>query len=263
LVLTTGVLTTLGLWLQLFQLKHLLTADSLMPAFDRHAVQSLFNFGIFSWMQAVAGVVFSQVDRLMLGVSLGAGVVASYSLSAQMAQPIFGFTASGLHFLFPFLAHRSASSNSASLKLPLLGAFVCNLLFVALSTGALLLFGHRILVALAGTTVAQGAEPVLTMLVWSCALLGLNVTATYALLALGRVQIVTWFNLAGGLVMLLLILVLTPRIGVRGIAIARLSYALIPLLLYIPLLRHLLREPPTGETLSGQERIGGAVEVPS
>jgi len=232
-----------GLGLQLIRLKRLLVADSLMPAFDRDAMHALMSFGVFSWLQAVSGVIFSQVDRLALGVSLGAAAVASYALCAQMAQPIFGFAASGLHFLFPYLSNRSASMSPAALRRPLLIAFAFNLAFVAVSTGALLLLGNRILQYWAGAEIARSAAPIMPVIVWSSALLGLNVTATYALLALGRVRIVTWFNLASGAIMLLLMLYFTPRFGIEGIAFARLSYALISLLLYIPLLSHFSGRP--------------------
>jgi len=154
-----------------------------------------------------------------------------------MAQPIFGFAASGLHFLFPYLSNRNASSSAASLKSPVLIAFVCNVAFVAMTTGVLLLFGSRILHAWAGPEIARGAAPVLAVIIWSSALMGLNVTATYALLALGRVRIVTWFNLAGGAVMLMLMLCLAPRFGIQGIAIARLAYGFITLAMYYPLVR--------------------------
>ncbi len=263
MIVATGCLTVVGLWLQLAHLKRLLWAKSLTPVFDHGTVRSLFGFGIFSWLQAVAGAIFSQVDRLILGVSLGAGVVASYALSAQMALPIFGFAASGLHFLFPYLSHRLSSSHSASLKSPLVVAFACNVIFVGVSTTFLLLFGEHILRAWAGSAIAQDSAPILSMIIWSSALLGLNVTATYALLALGRVQIVTWFNLAGGAVMLLLMLLLTPRMGIRGVAIARLSYPFIPLLLYIPLVRHLLSKPPAHENSPSLEEFSEPVEVAS
>jgi O-antigen/teichoic acid export membrane protein len=239
----TCLLTLAGLGLQLIRLKRLLGADSLMPAFDRGAMHALLGFGIFSWLQAVSGVVFSQVDRLTLGVSLGAAAVASYALCAQMAQPIFGFAASGLHFLFPYLSNRSASMSPAALRRSLLIAFAFNLVFVAVSAGALLLLGNRILYTWAGTEIARSAAPIMPVIVWSSALLGLNVTATYALLALGRVRIVTGFNLASGAIMLLLMIYLTPRFGIEGIAFARLSYALVSLLLYIPLLGHFSGRP--------------------
>jgi O-antigen/teichoic acid export membrane protein len=107
-----------------------------------------------------------------------------------------------------------------------------------------------------GAAFAPAATPILPTIIWSSALLGLNVTATYALLALGRVRTVTLLNLTGGAVMLLMMLYLTPRLGVRGIAIARLSYSLIPLLLYIPLLLHLNRKPALTRTLSLLEPVG-------
>jgi O-antigen/teichoic acid export membrane protein len=239
----TCLLTLAGLGLQLIRLKRLLAADSLMPAFDRSAMHALMSFGAFTWLQAVSGVVFSQVDRLALGISLGAAAVASYALCTQMAQPIFGFAASGLHFLFPYFSNRSASMSPAALRRQLLIAFAFNLVFVAVCAGALLLLGDHILHAWAGAAIARSAAPVMPVIVWSSALLGLNVTATYALLAMGRVRIVTGFNLAGGAIMLLLMFYLTPRLGIRGIALARLSYALISLLLYIPLLGHFLGKP--------------------
>src|SRR5579859_40688 len=56
----TAILLVLGVWIQLIHLKRLLRVDSLMPAFDRRATEALFAFGIFSWIQAISGVVFSQ-----------------------------------------------------------------------------------------------------------------------------------------------------------------------------------------------------------
>jgi O-antigen/teichoic acid export membrane protein len=244
----TALFMTAGLWMQLGRLKTLLSARSLAPAFDRAATQALLSFGVFSWLQAVSGVIFSQVDRLLLGVSLGAAAVASYALCAQMAQPIFGFAAAGLHFLFPYLSNRSATSDIDSLKTAVLIAFACNLAFVTITTSILLLFGDHILHAWAGAAVAHNAAPVLKMIIWSSGLLGLNVTATYSLLALGRVRIVTVLNLAAGAVMMLTMLYLTPRLGIRGIAYAKLGYSLIPLCLYIPLVRSLFAKRPQHTT---------------
>lgn len=252
----TGLLMSAGLWLQLVRLKQLLSAASLMPAFDRDTMRALVGFGVFTMLQAASGVVFSQLDRLMLGVSLGAAAVASYALCTQMAQPIFGFAAAGLHFLFPYLSKRNSSSSAASLKSPVLIAFACNLIFVAFASCALLFFGGRILHVWVGAAVAQAAAPVLAIIIWSSALLGLNVTATYALLALGSVRVVTWFNLIGGAAMLLLMIYLAPRLGVQGIAIARLGYAIVPLFLYIPLLRHLFRKQASHGIVSTLRPVG-------
>jgi len=239
IVAATAVFTLLGTLLQFSRLRHLLQADSLTPAFDRDTMKALLSFGAFTWLQAVSGVVFGQADRLVLGVSLGAVAVASYALCVQMAQPIYGFAASGLHFIFPFLAGRHASQSPSHLRKAVLTAFAANLFFVGASAATLLLLGPRILHAWAGEEIAHSSVSILPIIVWSSALLGLNVTATYSLFALGQVHIVTWLNLAGGAAMLVLMVYLLPRFGAYGLGIARLCYGSVTLLLYFPLARRL------------------------
>ncbi len=233
------VANVIGTLLQFGQLRRLLNAGSLMPILDRAAIKALLGFGVFSWLQALSGIVFGQADRLFLGLSAGAVAVASYALCTQMAQPIYGVAASGLHFLFPHLAGSRVSRAPAELRRVVLTAFVGNLLMVAAAAVALGIFGQDILHVWAGKEIARSAFGVLPTIIAGSALLGINVTATYSLYALGRVRVVTWLNLAGGVAMLLLMVYLAPRFGAYGLAIARLSYGTITLFLYVPLIREL------------------------
>jgi len=241
MVAAAALISLLGTCLQFADLRHLLRATSLAPAWDRNAMKALLGFGAFSWLQAVSGVLVSQADRLFLGVSLGAVAVASYALCTQLAQPIYGFAASGLHFLFPHLAERSAVQGSSGTRKAVLIAFLCNLLFVVVATTTLLLFGEHILRSWAGVDIARSSTAIFPVIIWSSAFLGLNVTATYALLAFGRVRVITWLNLAAGATMLLLMFWLVPRLGTYGLALARLCYGAITLLLFLPLVRQLSR----------------------
>jgi O-antigen/teichoic acid export membrane protein len=154
-----------------------------------------------------------------------------------LAQPIYGIAAAGLHFLFPYLSARQAIAKPGALRKNILTAFVINLLFVAVSAAAILFFGRLLLNVWVGPAVAETSSTVLAPIVWSFALLALNVTGYYSLLALGHVRVVTWLNLLGGTAMLMLMAWLLPRTGVRGVAIARLVYGLTTLLLYLPLVR--------------------------
>jgi O-antigen/teichoic acid export membrane protein len=235
IVAVAALFNLLATWRQFSSLRRLLHAESLAPAWDGNAMKALLTFGAFSWLQAVAGIVFSQADRLFLGISLGALAVASYALCAQLAQPIYGFTASGLHFLFPHLAERSASRTTSDIRKAVLVALACNLLFVVAATAILMHFGQHILLVWAGVDIARSSTAIFPVIVWSSALLALNVTGTYSLLAFGRFRVVTWLNLAAGATMLLLMTWLLPRFGAYGLALARLSYGSITLLLYLPL----------------------------
>ena len=174
----TLLLMLLGTCAQFFRLHQFLGAATLRPAFNREATRALFGFGFYSWVQAVAGVLFTQMDRLILGVSLGAVAVASYALCVQLAQPLFGLTAAGLHFLFPYLSGRVDTLSRAALKQTLRKAFVCNLALIAIGTILLLAFGQRLLQAWAGTAIAQTAAPFFPLVIVGSALLGLSVTPT-------------------------------------------------------------------------------------
>ncbi len=239
IMLATAVLMVAGTLAQILRLQQYLGAASLLPAFDRAATAALFAFGVFSWLQAVSGVIFAQADRLVLGVSLGATAVTAYTLCVQMSQPIYGIAANGLHFLFPYLSARQASSHPSALRKTILTAFAINLLIVAVLTTAILLFGKPLLRAWVGASIAQSSVTVLVPIAWSFALLGLNVTCYYSMLAFGHVRTVTALNLGGGALMLLMMAWLLPRTGIHGAAMARLSYGIITLFMYVPLIRHL------------------------
>ncbi len=251
----TFALMTLGTLAQLVRLKRQLGASTLSPAFDRQATTALFSFGTFSWLQAVSSVIFSQADRLILGVSLGAAAVTSYALCVQLAQPIYGVAAAGLHFLFPYLSARQAVAQPDVLRKSVLNAFTANLLFVAISAASILLFGRPLLNAWVGHVIAESSSVVLAPIVWSFALLGLGVTAYYSLLAVGRVRIVTVLNLLGGAAMLVLMAWLLPHTGIRGVAVARLAYGLITLAMYLPLVRILVRDSPASLPATGPHPI--------
>jgi O-antigen/teichoic acid export membrane protein len=233
----TAAVFVVGTVAQFYRLYQLLGDISFLPAFNGDTAKAILVFGVFSWMQAVAGVVFGQVDRLLMGVSLGAVAVAAYALCIQLSQPIFGLTASALHFIFPYLSGRVDTISAKDFKRVVAVALAANVLFVSAGAVLLLLFGTRLLRVWAGEAIAREAAPIFSLVVIGSALLGLSVTGTYVMLALGRVRAVTWFGVAGGTAMLLMMWRLLPIGGMRGLAIARLCYGSFSLLLYLPLVR--------------------------
>jgi O-antigen/teichoic acid export membrane protein len=249
LMLATAGLTALGAAVQGAALRRHLGGDLggglFKPAFDRATLVELGSFGGFTWLQAVSGVLFSQADRLLLGTVLGASAVSYYGICVQMAQPIHGLTAAGLHFLFPHLALRFASGKLAALRHPVYSAMAVNALLTAIFTAGLMLFGPRLLWLWMGRAFAEHADGLLVVLAAGFGLLALNVTGHYAMLAMGNARLVTALNVAGGVAMLLAMVAWVPGHGVSGAAWARLCYGPITCLIYLPLLRSLRNAPAT------------------
>jgi O-antigen/teichoic acid export membrane protein len=235
----TTLFLALGSFAQFRQLARLMPSNSFVPSFQRSETRSLLLRGFFVWLQALGGVVFGQFDRIVLGVALGALAVTPYALCVQFAHPIYGLTASGLNFLFPYLSSRATAASRNTLKLTVAKAFACNLILVAGAAGLLLLFGNRLIRIWAGPAVEQNAANILPPIVIGSALMGLSVTGTYAMQALGEFRTVALISLAGRAAMLALMIEMLRHQGLQGLAISRLCYGSIALLVYLPLAKQL------------------------
>ena len=239
ILVATAVFLAVGTYMQFRELRRFFGAASLWPAFHLEETRTLLGLGVFVWLQALGSVVFGQFDRILLGISLGAVAVAPYALCVQFAQPIYGLTASGLHFLFPYFSRSASTSSSTAMKRAVLKAFVCNLLLVACGAGMLLLIGNHLLQIWAGPAVAHSAANIFPLIVLGSALMGLGVTGTYAMQAFGRFRAVAFISLGGRAAMLLLMIYLLHHLGLQGLAAARVCYGVTALLVYLPLLRQL------------------------
>ncbi len=242
ILVATVVFLFLGTAMQFLALRKCLGSAWFWPGFSAAETHILFSQGVFVWLQALGGVVFAQFDRILLGIWLGALAVTPYSLCVQFAHPIFGLSASGLNFLFPHLSGRAGNTSRKALKTTVLKALACNLALVACGEAILLLVGDRLIRIWAGPAVAQSASHILPPIVLGSAMMGLSVTGTYALQALGQFRTVAILTLAGRAAMLLLMIDLLPHQGLEGLALSRLFLGSISLLVYLPLAQMLKSE---------------------
>jgi O-antigen/teichoic acid export membrane protein len=246
----SAVFMTGGIYMQFRKLRNLLGPATFWPAFQLEATMALLGFGAFAWLQTLGSIVFGQLDRILLGISMGTLAVAPYALCVQLAHPVFGLTASGLHFLFPYLSARAGTISNSDLKRNLLKAFLCNFLIVACGAVALLLLGDRLTRIWAGPAEAQQAAAILPPIVLGSALMGLSVTGTYAMQALGLFRTVAFVSLGERTGMLLLMIYLLHHRGLQGLAVSRLCYGSIALLVYLPLVLELGAGKRRSESIS-------------
>ena len=248
-LVATVLISVVGVWLQIAQLSKLLNAPSLLPLIDRETTRALLSFGVFAWIQAVSGLVFGQLDRLIAGVVFGAAAVTAYSLCVQLSQPIYGVAAAGLHFLFPRISVQHALEDDSGVRRTVLLGLLANLVVVALGASAVLAFGPAILRRWGGLELAKNCAMILPVIVWSTAFAALGVAGGYSMLALGRARTLTIFILAGGVLMTFSMWSLAARVGLEGMAWSRMLYGPITCLVYLPLLM-LLRDGRKGSSLS-------------
>ena len=231
----TALISAYGVWLQVVQIRRLIGVSDLLPVFDRETTRTLLSFGVFAWIQAVSGLVFGQLDRLIAGVAFGAASITAYAMCVQLSQPIYGVVAAGLHFLFPRISVQHALDDQVGVRQTVLLGFCANLLLVILGAAAVLTLGPAVLHRWGGVELAQTCAVLLPVIVWSTAFAGLGVAGAYSMLALGHARTLTCFTLLGGVLMTCSMGWLAPRYGLQGMAWSRMIYGPITCMVYFPL----------------------------
>ncbi len=235
IMVATLIISTIGMVAQALALQDKVGRFSLIPSWHGKTVSGIAEFGALSWLQAVSGIVFSQADRFLIGFLIGPQAIAYYGLYVQAAQPIHGLISSGMHFLFPHLSARYSVAPTSEIRRKVATALKINFVLVAALSLPVVIFGKHVLTAWIGTTFDQQPSLIFPIIACSFTLLGMNVTAHYALLAAGQVRIVTCLNLLAGIAMLLLMAMLIPKHGLQGASLARLVYGPVTCLTYFQL----------------------------
>lgn len=217
--------SVLSLCLQMWAVGKLMGRLIVMPSFNAYDIKEIFGFGVFSWLQALAGVVFYNADRLVVGSVMGTSALGIYAVCVQGTQPIHGVISAALNFIFPHVSARYEAGERKTLAQFLRVTVLLNLGLVVLVTAPLLVFGRQLLSLWMGSEFEREGYTVFEWLVLANAALGASVAAHYILLAFGKARFVALVNVLGGLFSLACIVILMHSIGLLGAAIGRLLYA--------------------------------------
>ncbi len=224
ILLGTLAVTTAGTLTQAALCRRLVEGLSIRPLLDRAALREVLGFGMYSWVQGLGGMIFGQVDLLLIGAILGSRQLAYYAVCVQLAQQIHGLPAAVFAFLFPMISSRYEQTGRVGLHELFKRYMGLNVVFAAVLAAPLILFGRPILTLWMGSDFASHAHALLAILAVAYALLSINVVPHYTLLGLGQVRFVSIANLAAGVLSLIGVAVLLPVIGLNGAAVGRLLY---------------------------------------
>ena len=210
--------------LQAFAARQVVGPLNLFPTFEKGAVAEVLSFGCFSWLQALAGIVFNYADRFLVAAMLGTAPLAIYVLCLQAAQPIHGLAAAAFNFVFPHISSRHEAGEIQGPRRVFRLALLTSIALSVSLAAPLVLVGKPLLTLWMGPEFAARSYVVLAILAVAHLILAINIVPHYTLLALGNVRFVSIVNIAGGILSLVAVVLLVPRFGLAGAAIGRLFY---------------------------------------
>lgn len=227
-----------------------LKGHCMIPMLSTAPMRRLLKFGKWMWVQSLGGLLFSVVDRLVVGAMFGAADLARYSICMQLAQLVHGVQATALQPLFPWVTTRLASPQPVSAamlkRIAVFGGLAC--LMVPL---ILIVFADTVLSLWLGTAFAEENSGICRILIGAYGLLAFNIPVHYVLLGLGAVRVLAAVNLAAGAVSLLASLLLSPW-GFTYFAMGKLFFAPFILLNFT-----MLRKSIQSNTARRSELING------
>jgi O-antigen/teichoic acid export membrane protein len=220
LVIVTVIVSAIGFVIFLVAARRLLPDISLRPRFKRSSAGELAGFGLFRFINQASGQVTTQFDPIVIGIFQPISAVGYYAVPLALTQTFHVVQDSVATAYFPAAveihgrgdAEREKALYIASLKLVL----VAMLFLMIVSVG----YARPIMTAWVGASVAAQAASIFAVLAVGYGLSALIGTPAQASDATGHQRWTAGFAVASALLQLGLALILVPRLGPIGAAIA-------------------------------------------
>jgi len=207
-------------------LRQLLPDRRLFRRPGRAQIRALFKYGGWMWLTALAGVLYTSADRIIVGRSLGPAAAGQFNIYIQLTQLVHFVPTSLFAFSLPAFSRLAAHGGEGARQIaPAYRTYLGVISVTALAMALALLASWPVLLRVFAAGAVQDPQwHVALLLTLNFLVLACNVAPYYLLLALGHSRTVSMITACGALVALLLMIVLIPRFGMAGAALARLAY---------------------------------------
>jgi O-antigen/teichoic acid export membrane protein len=211
--------------------RRLLPGVSFRPRFDWATARQILSFSTLKFFSTLSGQVVFQLDRLLIASFLPLASVTHYAISLSLAQKIVAAIPNVTTAVFPAISQvRHRGDDLVGLYLRVVKLVAVIVLPVAV---VLIVFANRILTLWMGSEVATHSSATLRAL--SLAFLVASYAAVPGVFveAMGRPGVAAFFASISAVLNVALTLVLIPRMGIMGPAVALFINGLVTVPLFI------------------------------
>lgn len=220
--------------------RSLLPSVSFGPGFDGASFRQLARFSAFKFVGSLGGTLVFRFDQFAIGALLGVGAVGYYAIPANGLLRVQGFLAQLVGPLFPRVS-KLRGDNAALRVLYLRSCRGVAIVAVAVLV-TLFVFADQILRywigGSQGELVARTSSSAMRWLVVAFLIQALASVPVTFCEALGKPHINNGFAAVGAIIHVPLVLVLVPRLGISGAAIALFLNSLAQTVLFIVVVSH-------------------------
>jgi O-antigen/teichoic acid export membrane protein len=77
-----------------------------VPKYDKETIREVSSFSVWSWLQTLSGIMFSQLDKFLVAYCAGLKVLAYYSIGFMVANQIHAMFSAMSSWLFPVISKK-------------------------------------------------------------------------------------------------------------------------------------------------------------
>ncbi len=220
--------------------KRLLGLAPMRPSLRNSA--HILQFAKWGWLQGIGGVLFGAADRMLIGALLGPASLTYYSIASQLAMQTHAVSAAGISVIFPKVSRKLEGGGNFSLLRFTRITVAGNLILSTGIAAALALAGPAFLHVWIGTEAAVPTAQILPWLVLAYWILALNSVPYFLMLGMGRIRFISLTVIVSGISAIVAAYFAIVSFGVIGAPAGRILYAVLTLVLFVPIIQKLRSE---------------------
>ncbi|MGE5775937.1 MAG: lipopolysaccharide biosynthesis protein [Chloroflexota bacterium] len=210
-----------------FYLRALLHRLQLHLVIDRAKIRSMLNFSGFMFLESIAITLFQQVDRVIVGITLGPALAGVYTVGTGLGLRMSMIAGQATEVMIPYASLKDSINDH-----PRLYAIFCMLsryisLFVACLGGMLVLWMDEILSLWISPAYASNYSLAFRLFIVGYGLLSLSRPAHQTLTGIGKVKITSLIYSVVTMVMFISLYFLSRQLRLSGAALANFVPALL------------------------------------
>ncbi len=207
--------------------------------FSKDIFREIFGFSIFTAINGITGNIVFRVDKMVIGAFLGTEAVALYNIPFMIVQMVNGFINSVSQFLFPVVSYIHSLGDKERLKQVYAKSIRYVVVLALISATILILLGETFLSLWMGKEFAEKSAFIIPIISVVFFFISISVVGFWFYNGLGRAKINMISSFVAASCYLILSLILIPKLGLMGAAVA-LAFVLIPFPIYFYILNRLI-----------------------
>ena len=208
---------------------------NLRPIFDRHRGWAIANYSLMTWLTSISGILFTQLDRFIIGSVLGTKELGIYSAITNITQQINTLSSVPVQPLLPQISSSLAKKELDILKIKksIKQAFEISALIALGLGGSLFIFAPIILKAMIYDAISSELIFAFRSAIIIYALYSLNAVGFFTLLGVNLVGLCMSIRLASAALSIVLIYWGASQWGLVGACLGNGGYFLTFLMNFI------------------------------